>query len=33
LVLLTAATAKVKWADKFASKTVLRGVPPPVLGT
>jgi hypothetical protein len=28
-----AATAKVKWADKFASKTVLRGVPPPVSGT
>jgi hypothetical protein len=30
LALLMAATAKVNWADKFASKTVLRGVPPPV---
>jgi inner membrane protein involved in colicin E2 resistance len=33
LALLMAATAKVNWADKFASKTVLRGVPPPVPGT
>jgi len=30
LALLMAATAKVNWADKFASKTVLRRVPPPV---
>jgi inner membrane protein involved in colicin E2 resistance len=30
LALLMATTAKVNWADKFASKTVLRGVPPPV---
>ena len=30
LALLMATTAKVNWADKFASKTVLRGIPPPV---
>ncbi|MEY2580036.1 MAG: hypothetical protein QOI49_2860 [Verrucomicrobiota bacterium] len=33
LALLMAATAKVNWADKFGSQTVLRGVPPPVPGT
>lgn len=33
LALLMGATAKVNWADKFASKTVLRGMPPPVPGT
>jgi hypothetical protein len=33
LALLMATTAKVNWADKFASKTVLRGIPPPVPGT
>jgi hypothetical protein len=33
LALLMATTAKVNWTDKFASKTVLRGVPPPVPGT
>ncbi|MEY2511426.1 MAG: hypothetical protein QOE26_2189 [Verrucomicrobiota bacterium] len=33
LALLMAATAKVNWADKFGSQTVLGGVPPPVPGT
>jgi hypothetical protein len=33
LALLMGTTAKVNWAEKFASKTVLRGMPPPVPGT
>lgn len=33
LALLMAATARVNWAEKFSSKTPLRGVPPPVPGT
>ena len=30
LALLMGATARVNWAEKFASKPVLRGVPPPI---
>jgi hypothetical protein len=33
LALLMGTTAKVNWAERFASKVVLRGVPPPVPGT
>jgi len=30
LALLMGATARVNWAEKFGSKPVLRGVPPPI---
>jgi hypothetical protein len=33
LALLMGATARVNWAEKLGSKTVLRGMPPPIPGT
>jgi inner membrane protein involved in colicin E2 resistance len=32
LALLMAATARVNWAEKFGSKSLLRGMPPPIPG-